>query len=81
MLQLNDRPIHLAFATKILICNDVDNNYYKQVVFSDEAIFHKCVKVNEYNVRIWGSEHPHVIIEHERDNPKGNVLCGHNMSI
>lgn len=32
-------------------------------------------KVNRHNVRIWGTDNSHVIIEHERDTPKVNVLC------
>jgi hypothetical protein len=31
--------------------------------------------VNRHNVRIWGTENPHVIIQHVRDPPKVNVFC------
>ena len=32
-------------------------------------------KNQKHNCRIWGSENPHVIHEHERDTPKANVWC------
>ena len=38
--------------------------------------FHVSGKLNKHNVRIWGSEHPHVIRELQRDSPKVNVWCG-----
>ena len=75
-LKPHDRPQREAFATEILSRIDEDNDYLKHVVFSDEATFHTCGKVNRHNVRIWGSEHPHVAIEHERNSPKVNVWCG-----
>jgi len=40
-----------------------------------EATFHVSGKVNKRNVRIWGTEKPHRIVENERDSPKTNVLC------
>ncbi|KAJ4449078.1 hypothetical protein ANN_00473 [Periplaneta americana] len=42
----------------------------------DEATFHVSGKVNRHNCRIWGSENPSVVIEHQRDSPKWNVWCG-----
>ena len=43
---------------------------------SDEATFHVNGKVNKHNTRIWGTENPHEILEHQRDSPKGDrVLC------
>ena len=32
--------------------------------------------MNRHIVPIWGSEHPNVVIEHERDSPKVNAWCG-----
>jgi len=40
-----------------------------------EATFHVSGKVNKQNVRIWGTEKPHRIVENERDSPKTNVFC------
>ena len=28
-----------------------------------------------HNVRIWGSEHPHEVVQYQRDSPKLNVFC------
>jgi len=47
----------------------------EKLVFSDNATFHVCVKVNSHNVHIWGTENPHVTMEHIRDSPKVNVFC------
>ncbi|PSN40069.1 hypothetical protein C0J52_25467, partial [Blattella germanica] len=40
-------------------------------------------KVNRHNVRIWGSQNPHVIQEHGRGSPKIHVWCGllHNNTV
>jgi hypothetical protein len=43
--------------------------------FGDEATFHVSGAVNRRNVRIWGSENPHVYVEYQRDSPKVNVFC------
>ena len=46
-------------------------------VFSDEANFHLSVrgKVNRYNVRIWGTENLHAIVQHERASEMVNIFC------
>ena len=53
-----------------------DKDYLKKVMFTDKACFHVSGKVNWHNVWIWGSENPHMVIEHIRGNPKVNVWCG-----
>ena len=52
-----------------------DEDYLKKVMFTDEACFHASGKVNQHNVRIWGSESHHVVIEHICDSPPVNVWC------
>ena len=52
-----------------------EHEFNKRLVFRDEATFHTNGKVNRHNVRIWGEENSHAIIEHERDSPKVNVFC------
>ena len=52
-----------------------NENLSGKIIFSDEATFHVSGKVNRHNVRIWGSENPHAILEVERDSPKVNVFC------
>jgi hypothetical protein len=53
-----------------------DDNYLQKILFSEEATFHTHGVVNRHKCRIWGSENPHVHMEHVRDSPKVNVLCG-----
>lgn len=72
----NDLPRRAEFAIEILDRIDGNNDYLKRICFSDEATFHISGRVNRQNVRIWGSEKPHVIREHVRDSPKVNVWCG-----
>ena len=52
-----------------------EDEFNERLVFSDEPTFHTNGKVNRYNVRIWGQENFHAIIEHKRDSPKVNVFC------
>jgi len=56
-----------------LMCSD--DHVLEKAQFSDEATFHVNGAVNRRNVRIWGSEHPHACVEHQRDSPKVNVFC------
>jgi hypothetical protein len=43
------------------------------VFFIDESTFHLSGKVHRYNVHIWGTENPHVTVQHERAFQKINV--------
>jgi hypothetical protein len=52
-----------------------DPNFLTNIIFSDEATFQVCGAVNMHNVRIWGSQQQHRIMEHARDSPKMNVWC------
>jgi len=75
-LQPVDGPRRASFATEILRRIDEDNDYLKRICFSDEATFHTSGVVNRHNVRIWGSENPHVVFQNQQDSPKVNVWCG-----
>ena len=55
-------PKHKALALEMLSHIEDDEDYLKKVTFTDEAYFHVSGKVNRHNVRIWGSENPHVVI-------------------
>ena len=59
-----DKPRHAEFATLMLERIDADNDYLNKVCFSDKATFHTSGNVNRHNVRIWGSENPHVVLQH-----------------
>ncbi|GBM64477.1 hypothetical protein AVEN_194235-1 [Araneus ventricosus] len=54
---------------------DVENDYLNRICFSEESTFHVSGTVNMHNVRIWGSENPHVSAQLQRDSPKVNVWC------
>jgi hypothetical protein len=64
------------FAEEMLDRIDLDVDFLKKIMFTDEATFHVSGKVHGHNVRIWGTENPHVVREHIRDSPKVNVWCG-----
>src|SRR5207253_3199142 len=64
------------FAMGMLSQIDEEPEYLNRILFSDESTFHVPGKVNRHNVRIWGTENPHEVKEHERDSPKVNVWCG-----
>jgi hypothetical protein len=51
-----------------------EDGFAEKLVFSDEATFHVCGKVNRHNVRISDMENPHATVEHVRDSPKANVF-------
>ena len=75
-LQPNYIPRRKEFAVNMLQRISEDEAFLKRVRFSNEATFHVSRKLNKHNVRIWGSEHPYVIRELQRDSPKVNVWCG-----
>ena len=52
-----------------------EDGFAENLVFSDEATFHVCGKVNRHNLRIWGTENLRARIEYVRDSPKVNVFC------
>jgi hypothetical protein len=75
LLRENDKPVRHTFALEILSQLDDDDAFMKHIVFSDDATFHMSGKVNRHNCRIWGSENPCEVMEHERNTPKLNVWC------
>ena len=52
-----------------------DDGFNDLLVFSDEATFHVNGKVNKHNTRIWGTENPHELLEHQRDSLNVTVFC------
>ena len=48
----------LGFPTGLL-----EYGFAEKLVLSDEATFQVCGKVNRHNIRIWGTENPHAMIE------------------
>lgn len=70
-----DKVARSEFCVEMFERIEADETFLKKIIFSDESTFHVNGKVNTRNCRIWGSEKPHVIIEHVRDSPKVNVFC------
>lgn len=72
-LKPTDHGLRANFANDVLFHDDA--NFMDRVVFSDESTFHLSGHVNTHNVRIWGSENPHEMVQIQRDSPKVNVFC------
>jgi len=52
-----------------------EDGFAEKLVFSDEAMFCVCGKVNHHNVCIWDMENPRATMEHICDLPEVNVFC------
>ncbi|GFX41397.1 DUF4817 domain-containing protein [Trichonephila clavipes] len=73
-LKPTDKPLRKNFCVKFQERLDV-NGFEYTLVFTNEATFYLCGKVNRHNLRFWGTENVHGTLEHQRDSPKGNVFC------
>ena len=74
-LNNDDKKMRRAFCESMLEMVEDDETMFSRLIFSDEATFHLSGAVNRHNVRIWGKDHPHETVEHQRDSPKVNVFC------
>jgi len=73
-LNPHDHNLRLHFCVDFQLRLE-EEGYAEKLVFSDEATFHVCSKVNCHNVRIWGTKNPRETMDHVRDSPKVNVFC------
>jgi hypothetical protein len=73
-LNLQDLNLRLHFCVDFQQRLEEDG-FAENLVFSDEATFRMCGKVNCHNVLIWGTKNPHAMMEHLRDSPKVDVVC------
>ncbi|GBO30244.1 hypothetical protein AVEN_141675-1 [Araneus ventricosus] len=79
-LQLLQHPTPDDYARRFGFCSrkqqamEHDDDLAGTLIFSDEATIHLSEKVNHHNVRVWGTELSHVIVEKEKDSPKVNVF-------
>lgn len=73
-LRDDDKVKRLAFCVEIQTRFEEDG-FIDRLIFGDESTFHISGKVNKHNLRIWGTENPREIVQHERDSPKVNVYC------
>lgn len=65
----------MEFCGAMLEMMEKYETFFSRLIFSDEATFHLSGHVNRHNVRIWGTEHSHETVEHQRDSLKVNVFC------
>jgi hypothetical protein len=56
---------------------DRDPNFLINIMFSDEATFHVSGAANRHNVRIWGSQQLHCVIEHVREPESERLVWRH----
>ena len=75
-LQEEDYPRRAAMCAELTDRIESANLIKKKNLFSDEATFHTCGKVNRHNCRICADEKPPNFLEWERDIPKVNVWLG-----
>jgi hypothetical protein len=72
----NDRVVCFEFCGNMIDRIAEDETFLSKICFSNEATFQLSGKVNRHNIRVWGSENPHTVVEHSRDSPKINgFLC------
>nr|XP_005998403.1 PREDICTED: uncharacterized protein LOC102358965 [Latimeria chalumnae]XP_005998404.1 PREDICTED: uncharacterized protein LOC102358965 [Latimeria chalumnae] len=75
MLQEEDYHARLDFCQQFKSKIHNSPGFLDELTFSDETTFHISGKVNRHNCRIWGTEKPQEVWQHERDSPKINVWC------
>ena len=51
-----------------------DLSFLSKICSSEEETFYLCEKVGRPNIRIWGCECRHAVVEHLRNSPKTNVF-------
>jgi hypothetical protein len=70
----NDRVVRFEFCGNMMDRIIEDKTFLSKICFSDEATFHLSGKVNRHNIRVWGSENPHTVVEHSKDSTKINFI-------
>lgn len=75
-LKPNDHAQRREFVEWIIEHQQVDPDFSKKIILSDEAHFHLDGFVNRQNCRIWGSENPRVIVEKQMHPQRVTVWCG-----
>ena len=73
-LSESDKDVRLNVCIEMQERFEVDG-FADLLIFSGEATSHLSGKVNRHNVRMWGTENPHLVIENVRDSLKVNVFC------
>jgi len=73
-LQLDDPSKRLAFCEDLLSRLETDQGLSERIILVMKRPF-LSGKVNRHNIRIWGSQNPHALIEMERESQSERVLC------
>jgi hypothetical protein len=74
-LKPKDLAVRYEFCRENLARIENDNDLPARFIFSDAATSDINDTLNRHNVRVRGTENPHVTLKHERDSPKVNVFC------
>ena len=69
-LKPTDHPNCLWFANWAQDRLAEDDEFYRKIIFSDEAHFHLGGYVNNQNCRIWGTENPHFVVQMSPMHPQ-----------
>lgn len=75
-LNEDDPDRRLEFCESYVIRCEADTNFYKTILWSDEATFKINGRVNRHNCVYWDSVNPHLIMETELNAPGVCVWAG-----
>ena len=75
-LKPTDQARRREFVNWVLENQEVDGNFSKKIIFSDEAHFQLDGYANTQNCRIWGAENPRVIHEKPMHAKRATFWCG-----
>lgn len=75
-LKPTDHAQRRTFVNWVLEMQAGNPDFFRKVIFSDEAHFHLEGFVNKQNCRIWGSENPRKIVEKPLYPQRVTVWCG-----
>lgn len=72
-----DRRLQFCEEFQNLLAEEVDPNFLlDRILWSDEAKFHLCGRINRHNCVYYSDENPHVTIEKDFRSPGINVWAG-----
>lgn len=71
-----DPEQRLQYSTRFLDMNRSDENFIKNLIMSDEAHFHLNGYVNKQNCRVWATENPRIVQQHQLHPIRCTVWCG-----
>lgn len=74
-LKPRDHAQRRGFVDWVLEHHQIDADFSRKIIFSDEAHFQLNGYVNKQNCRIWGAENPRIILEKPMHPPRVTVCC------